>query len=456
MTAFDRFEQRLPALLDELAVSRMPDYADDLLARTAATGQRPGWTFPERWLPMSALTRSFAAVPRFQIRFAVLVALLLLTALIGALVAGSFVRHVPTPFGPAGNGQIAFQDAQGRILLGDPTAQRTTTLVGEPGERSDPLFSQDGSRVFYLQHRADGKVEVMIVAVDGSGSLKLNPTPVAEPSFGAWSASGDRFLLVDGASQLLLYDTSRTAEPRNLSSEFNLGRVSIGLGYNFRSTAAFRPPAGNEIVFATLDTRPSLKAIKLDGTGLRTLIDGSNPPVPYRDLKGAEWSPDGSRLLVLLNQGVAGGDDGSHLFVMNADGSDLRALGAVSSDPSSAINSPLWSPDGKSIAYQYWTFVSASGEVFHPIAVVDVATGVAHDVGDTNPNGYISWEWSPDGTSILEVPSDPSGGNDCSSGGCKGLKGGDIVVVNATDGSVTPTSWQSDAPINWQRVAPTR
>jgi dipeptidyl aminopeptidase/acylaminoacyl peptidase len=141
---------------------------------------------------------------------------------------------------------------------------------------------------------------------------------------------------------------------------------------------------------------------------------------------------------------------------MNADGSDLRPLGDVSRNPDGDINSSLWSPDGTRIAYQYWTYISANNEVFHPIAVVDVATGVAHDVGETHPNGYISWEWSPDGSSILEVPSDPSGGNDCSSGGCKGLKGGDILVVNATDGSVTPTSWQADTPINWQRVAPKR
>src|SRR5258705_7065046 len=64
MTSFERFENRLPAMLDELAVPRLPDYADDLFARTAATRQRPGWTFPERWLPMSTITARLAAGPR--------------------------------------------------------------------------------------------------------------------------------------------------------------------------------------------------------------------------------------------------------------------------------------------------------------------------------------------------------------------------------------------------------
>ena len=41
MTSFDRFEGRLPALLDELVIPRLPDYAEDLFARTAATRTKP-------------------------------------------------------------------------------------------------------------------------------------------------------------------------------------------------------------------------------------------------------------------------------------------------------------------------------------------------------------------------------------------------------------------------------
>jgi Tol biopolymer transport system component len=454
MTSFDRFERSIPALLEDLAVPRLPDYADDLFARTAATRQRPGWTFPERWLPLSAISRRLAVAPRVPWRLGVVVALLAVAALIAVLIAGAFSKPQPAPFGPAANGLIAFQDAQGRILLGDPATGLTRTLVAEPGERSDPLFSQDGGRLFYLEHRAGGTVDLMVASVDGSSFLKLNPTPIADPRYGSWSAHGDRFLLVNAASQLLLYDASKTAEPRNLSAEFHIGGVSIGLGYNFRPTAGFRPPTGDEIAFATLETRPSLMAMKLDGTGVRTLIDGANPPVPYHDLKGAEWSPDGSKVLVLLNQGTAD-REAWHLFVMKADGSDLQPVGSVSKSPRGDVNSPLWSPDGARIAFQYWTWhANDDGEDFHALGVIDLATGRMNNIGQMHTNGYVSWQWSPDGTSILELPGDEAGGNNCSGVTCTAAQGGPIFIVNATTGRVTQTPWSADTPINWQRVAP--
>ena len=53
MMPTDRFERQLPALLEDLAEPRTPDYLDDLLWQTAHTSQRPAWTFLERWLPMA-------------------------------------------------------------------------------------------------------------------------------------------------------------------------------------------------------------------------------------------------------------------------------------------------------------------------------------------------------------------------------------------------------------------
>jgi len=57
MTAFDRLPVELPDLLTDLAAPRIPDYVDEVPAVTAATRQRPRWTFPERWLPMAVIPR---------------------------------------------------------------------------------------------------------------------------------------------------------------------------------------------------------------------------------------------------------------------------------------------------------------------------------------------------------------------------------------------------------------
>ena len=62
MTAFDRFETRLPELMTELADPGYPDYVTDMLRQTARTRQRPAWSAPERWLPVSAFARTFQPV----------------------------------------------------------------------------------------------------------------------------------------------------------------------------------------------------------------------------------------------------------------------------------------------------------------------------------------------------------------------------------------------------------
>ena len=90
MSSSERYERRLPELLDELAAPRTPAYFDDILGQVGRTRQRPGWTFPERWLPMSAVSERLSAAPRVPLR-AVAVAALILIALVVAIavIAGS-------------------------------------------------------------------------------------------------------------------------------------------------------------------------------------------------------------------------------------------------------------------------------------------------------------------------------------------------------------------------------
>src|SRR5262249_789115 len=134
MTSFQRFENRIPTLLEELAVPSLPDYADDLFARTAATRQRAGWTFPERWLPLSAITRRFAVAPRIPGRLGVTIALLLLAAAIVLIVAGARATKPALPFGPAANGVIPYM-SHGQLYVGDLQSGKSRLVVGVAGDQ---------------------------------------------------------------------------------------------------------------------------------------------------------------------------------------------------------------------------------------------------------------------------------------------------------------------------------
>ena len=80
--SIDRLERRLPEVLTELSLPRVPDYVDDLLSRTARTPQRPGWTFLERWFPVSAITDAMSLPQRLPLRPLVAIAILVVLNII--------------------------------------------------------------------------------------------------------------------------------------------------------------------------------------------------------------------------------------------------------------------------------------------------------------------------------------------------------------------------------------
>jgi Tol biopolymer transport system component len=436
MTSFTRFEASLPELFEELALPQVPDYFDDILTRTAATRQRPGWSFPERWLSMSALARRLPVVPRIPWRLGVVIALLAVAALIAALVSGSLLKTRPAPYGPAINGQIVFVDGNGQIVTGEPIGGTKTTIVPGIGFGS-PIYSQDGTRLAFTQRASASAVDLIVSDPDGTHLTKLTTTPVSTPRYIGWSPRGDRLALIDASGRILLFSTQAAGQPTVLSDQLSIGTAEIGPGYNYRSAMAFRPPNGDEIMFITNERPNALMAAKLDGTTLRSVIDSKTSAIGYSNLTGAQWSPDGSKVLVMADLPAQPG--WSHLYLVNADGTDVRPLSDLSTDPLVGVNSPMWSPDGTRVAFQYWTrHTEDSEQDYHPIGVVDVATGALNDVGPTSTNGYASWEWSPDGSSILEIPMDGSGR---------------MLIVNATTGVEQAVPWQVGDASSWQRTA---
>jgi Tol biopolymer transport system component len=118
---------------------------------------------------------------------------------------------------------------------------------------------------------------------------------------------------------------------------------------NFASGAQFPhwSPDGKQIVLQThipLNAR-EIWVINVDGTGLRTELDGTSHNLtnnPADDARPA-WSRDGSRIAFMSNR-----DGNYEIYVMNADGADPLRLTCDSADDWA----PDWSPDGSHIVFQ--------------------------------------------------------------------------------------------------------
>src|SRR3989449_1909655 len=121
-------------------------------------------------------------------------------------------------------------------------------------------------------------------------------------------------------------------------------------------------------------------------------------PIPLNGLTTPAWAPDGSQLV------FTGYDGGlSDLFVVNADGSDLRRL----TNDKDADLQPAWSPDGKTIAF---ATDRGPGTDFSQLRFGNMRIGLYHldngaiEVLPHMEHGKnINPVWAPDGRSIAFV-----------------------------------------------------
>ena len=166
-------------------------------------------------------------------------------------------------------------------------------------------------------------------------------------------------------------------------------------------------PDGSRIAYAAFkhdkwlpwdeDYRWDIVTSGLDGSGRRRLTKGDDTHV--RNVNPA-WSPDGTRIAFLSDRPTAESPDGSELlgrltlYTMAPDGSDVRA---VAPTVLAKGTTPMWSPDGRSLAFV----------AFEPDAESGVYEDVLYTVGaDGSELARLEKTgsdpaWSPDGSRIL-------------------------------------------------------
>jgi Tol biopolymer transport system component len=437
---FDPFEQRITAAIDEIAAPRRPDYLDDILRQTARTSQRPRWTFPERWLPVDT-TLSPGRAGRASLRPIVLVAIVALLALAAAaiFIAGSRPK-VPLPVGPAVNGSIVYPTG-GDLYIRDGTAADAVTkpLVTGSAKQYAPYLSPDGRSLVYAQ-AGDGGDYFWAVDIDGKNPRQLLPDPIGE-GWSQWSwALDSKHLLVSGffpGGMQRLYDVQADGSgAREIVFE------------DLVPWEAFWSPVDANTFLLRANTKTGVGAQGLyladaDGGNLRPLgLPGQSSFGPQYTLSGAVWSPDGKTIAY-----NAITTDPDSLFthfrvhVVNADGSNDRELPGPQ-DVRTNEAWPAYSPDGTQLLVQHFIFPTGQDTKDGAgwIAVLP-ADGSAHgrDIGvriDDTKNPDVWKDWSPDGKAVLEVVGET-------------LR---AYLVDPVNGTATELPWADDLPA-WQRVA---
>jgi serine/threonine protein kinase len=154
-----------------------------------------------------------------------------------------------------------------------------------------------------------------------------------------------------------------------------------------------------------------------------------------RQLSDEGWSasvsPDGSQIVFLKSAGF--GETGQQIWLMRADGTDQRKIISVSeqggafASEGSALASPVWSPDGRWIAYQEFRYGAFSIQA--QVGLFNLEHGTK-SVAISEPRLNFGFKWLADGRLLYAVDEPPPSRNssnfwavavDSSSGHLRGI-----------------------------------
>lgn len=242
----------------------------------------------------------------------------------------------PAPVVSQENGFVAYTTG-GRLDAGIDIARADGTLVRTIPSPGSGLpwhvaWSPDGQRLAVAVFAVSGgsKRSLWVINADGSDPIEIaSGYNVHRPS---WSP--------DGSWLAYSIDHAETAEihvVRPDSTDDTVVRSEPRSG-TFEIFSAMFSPDGTQILFDEgSDSNFDIFVMDADGSNVRQL---THTGVDYNPA----WSPDGRQIVFTRQEGAA-----SDIFLMDADGSDVVRL--TDGGPNDANLNPLFSPDGTRIAY---------------------------------------------------------------------------------------------------------
>mgnify|MGYP000147404996 CR=1 FL=1 len=333
----------------------------------------------------------------------------------------------------------------------------TPVKLADAGKASSPVWSPDGKMIAYLDNSKGTQINIAPVNLNGNATdqkisidapegieeVRLLAGWTPDNRLGALMVSKLEFSLftlpAKGGQAAMILNDVRAYQPRwsrDSKQIFYVTPPLDGTGRSYRQFIASVPssggkgsplktningesvkqfayqsgnrvsPDGKWIVTSTWtpkDTNtlnvhwPTSKIWKVSVDG-EEAIQITNTPGNFSDMSPC-WSPDGKKIAFVRFQLVAGendifgGDPG--IYCINSTGGEPELLVSVTGK---YVNSVIWSPDGKTIAYQ-------TKEINEPhtkkLNLYNIETNESLTIGSIESvNVNIEMAWSPDGKRI--------------------------------------------------------
>ncbi|HEY6785080.1 MAG TPA: hypothetical protein VI159_09010 [Gemmatimonadales bacterium] len=326
---------------------------------------------------------------------------------VAALLAGlSLTRSVqrpdrprPTPLQPSSilrhDGEV-LEVSDNTVFGVDPKSgvRRALASCSQPcgyGYIFDAAWSPDGRWVAYTVHTcpihlacnsndANPKTGLWVRGATGEPRQLVSECPSIEtcyPGAFAWSPDGTKLVFVSGR------EAGHTAGPIETIDADGSHRTLLAPSDGGFDSPTWSPD-GTKIAYLAAGEVYVMNA-----------ADGSNHTALTSSLGVASiaWSPNGDKLVL-----DAGGNDFSRIYVVNADGSELRVL--VEGTKFEGPGLPVWSPDGTRIAYVKTPGRSNNYVAEYWVIDVDGSHRTLLYRSDCCSPSFDAPVWSPNGSTI--------------------------------------------------------
>lgn len=300
-------------------------------------------------------------------KFAILMSILFLA---GILLFGGFSPE--TSAKSVVNLEVCVMNADGSNLI---------NLTQNPADDTSPVWSPDGKKIAFLSNREGGQ-RIYVMDADGTNVIRLTGE-LESVNWLAWSPNGKKIAFVDGDLYVMDSDGSNAHELVMSVSRINgvsWSPDSKKLAFSGKpcmvspiSGGHIYPPKG----CYDEDSTENIYVINIDGSGLTQVTNVPTDPVKRR-AESPAWSPDGKMIAFDYTGFPSVVDpDGRNLIVLSrnhmlppvwlnsrkiaAFGDVIHVMDVKSRSEITLGNKieidlscgawPVWSPDGKKIAF---------------------------------------------------------------------------------------------------------
>ncbi len=252
---------------------------------------------------------------------------------------------------------------------------RTLRMTASPEPESNPRFSPDNRYLSFVSGRYESKGgQIWLLDRAGGEAVRLTDVKGGVNEY-EWSPDGTRIVVVS-------HDPDPDeSKPDSLKSKNPKPIVLDRFGFK-RDVAGYLDRLRDHVWIVDVATKQSVQITTGD----------------YDD-SSVRWSPDGKQIAFVTERGEADPDrvNNTDIYIVDATaGATPRRL-TTWHGPDAG---PVWSPDGKFIAYLQGSEPKLSAYAQNTIAVVPSAGGAPRFVAQTLDRDVSALTWSADGTTL--------------------------------------------------------